>query len=81
MKKQLKKIEIDMNEVRKSFDRTDKIIKFRKELTQMINAYGIDSLLEVPDYILASVAVNQMEICSSLASGIIKGHLKPVIMM
>jgi hypothetical protein len=77
----MKKTNIDVEEMQKSFDRTDKIIAFRKELAQLINSHGIDSLLEVPDYILASVAVAQMEICSSMASGITKGHFKSVIMI
>lgn len=74
------KHKIDMEEVQRSFDRTDKIIAFKKELASLINRHSIDSLLEVPDYILASVAVGQMEICSSMASGITKGHFRAVLM-
>lgn len=73
--------EIDMVEVQKSFDRTNKINAFKKELSALINYHGIDSLLEVPDYILSTAAVAQMEICSSMASGVTKGHFKPVLMM
>jgi uncharacterized protein YabN with tetrapyrrole methylase and pyrophosphatase domain len=76
----MKKVKLDMEEVQKSFDRTDKITAFKKELSQLINRNGIDSLLEVPDYVLASVAVAQMEICSSMASGITNGRFKPVLM-
>lgn len=75
------KIKIDMEEVQKSFDRTDKLIAFKKELSMIINSHGIDNLLGVPDYILATVAVAQMEICSSMASGVTNGSFKPVLVM
>lgn len=71
----------ELEQIQESFDRADKIIAFKKELSSLINYHGIDSLLEVPDYILAQVAVAQMEICSSMASGVSKGHFKPVLMM
>lgn len=76
----MEKVNIDMEEIKKSFDRTDKLIAFKKELASLINRHGIDSLLEMPDYILASVAVGQMEICSSMVTGISKGHFKAVLM-
>lgn len=76
----MKKENINREEVQKSFDRTDKIIAFKKELASLINAHGIDNLLEVPDYFLASVAVGQMEICSSMANGITNGHFRAVLM-
>lgn len=72
---------IDMEEVQKSFDRTNKITAFKKELAQLINYHGIDSLLEVPDYALASVAVAQMEICSSIANGVESGCYPAVLML
>lgn len=77
----MKKTNIDLVEMQKSFNRTDKLTAFKKELSELINSHGIDSLLEVPDYILATAAVAQMEICSSMASGVTKGHFKPVLMM
>lgn len=73
--------DINMEEVQNSFDRTDKIIAFKKDLTSLINRHGIDSLLEVPDYILATVGTAQMEICSSIANGITNNSYKPVLMM
>ena len=66
-------MEIDMQEVHKSFDRTDKIIAFKKELTKLINCHSIDSLFDLPDYVLASVAVGQMQMASSITSGVKEG--------
>lgn len=67
-------------DIKASFERTDKLIAFKKELAHLINRRGIDNLLEMPDYILASVAVGQMEICSSIVSGITAGYYKAVLM-
>jgi len=71
----------EMEEIQKSFDRTDKIVAFKKELTNLINRHSIDNLFEVPDYMLANVAVAQMEVCSSIVSGIKGEKFKPVLMM
>lgn len=75
------KHELDMIEVKKSFDRTDRISAFTNELTELINRHGIGSLLAVPDYILAKMAVGQMEICASVASGAVGNPYKPVVII
>jgi len=70
---------IDMKEVQKSFDRTDKIIAFKKELTDLINYHGMDSLFDLPDSVLAAVAVGQMQIVSSITSGLKDGKYPAIL--
>lgn len=77
----MKKEKLDMAEVQESFNRTDRLVAFKKELSSLINRHGIDSLLEVPDFALAHAAVAQMEICSSMVNGAETGRYKPVLMM
>lgn len=73
-------MEVDMEEVKQSFERTDKIIAFKKELTHLINRHSIDSLFDLPDYVLASVAIGQMQIVSSIVNGAKEG-IYPAILI
>ena len=81
MKKKVKYtiMNIDMKEVQNSFDRTDKIIAFKKELTVLINQHSIDSLFDLPDSVLAAVAVGQMQIVSSITSGLKEGKYPAIL--
>ena len=74
-------MKIDMQEVQESFDRTDKIIAFKKDLARLINSHGMDTLFDLPDFVLATVAVGQMQMASSITSGVKEGNYPAILIM
>lgn len=49
-----------------AFERYDRLKDFENRLSSLINNLGVDNLLNVPDYVLASTAVQQMELTASI---------------